>query len=90
MIRFEVRVHSPKDSVRRRIRNIAEALLDRVLAKHKIFGYNIDWDPEEYAKEAPFARITGTIHTTEKLENEVTTTIDIIGGKAFVWLVPLE
>ena len=90
MIRFEVRVHSPSMSVRRRVKNIATTILSEVLAGLGIFGYNIDWEPEEHSRTKPFSRIEGTIYTSEKLDREVTKTIDIVNGKVLVWLVPLD
>ena len=90
MIQFEVRVHSPDWAVRRRVKQIAEHFINEVLGEKHIFGFNIDWDPPEHSRSAPFSRITGKIYTSDRLEDEVTTTFDIKRGKVLVWLVPLE
>lgn len=87
-IYFEVRVHSVQESLRKRIKTIADTVLAQVLESLNIFGYNIDWGPEEHSPTKPFSRITGTIYTSEKLDKEVTKTFDIKGGKVLVWLVP--
>ena len=77
-IKFEVRVHSPSPKIRQRVKNIASVILDEVLAKYKIFGYNIDWGVEEHAKGKPFSRITGIIYTSETLDEEKAETGKIV------------